>query len=878
MSISSSPTVATSNSSDTEFEKFLSLGNFELAWTRVRNSKRAEVKDRLGLMAYSIDTRVYLQSLIELIAQQKYKPQRPHILYMPKAIGLSRLMPFLSMDDRVVLQAIGNIITHNTSNLIRAHAYSRLFAAIPNANTYSDFMFENSMGNEDYPGSYVRFLEAIRSQAYISDDTWIVQTDIANFYPSISHSILKHKISAFGWLKSLPLIDILMRGLAVWTTSGETEYSDCGLPIGYETSDILANLFLLEIDQAISVSDVCTLLRFNDDMALLTLSEQQAIKSLAKLDTRLQSIKLNIQGAKTSIQKYLNVAQKNDREIQFGRLKAEIGDRLQTDIAATKAFAQQELLDFLTTLLGSKKIQDQSSFELDDLLKQYDGDFAFILYRLEKKDKRAREIALKLLESTPKRSVHCIRYLSRPFWFKDAKIKKSLENIAIGSHNPPVVRGNSLRALHLLNPKKAKRIASEWLEDKDWYIRLIGTEIIGVYSDSLSNLIGIFHSSASNIQRSVALLAAYRLLNSNQERGDILYSAEESDDKLLRTIGKYLKRTDLNFRQSSYNFINTDSEHTKVTQSLDDLLPNISTALHKFTNIELDDCLPLDTVFVNANYLSELLYKLSDIQLSDQKLFFQTASEFIREFCGSVMAKLGYTEGLINFLQLKVPNIYEKLTKILAYSASISPSDERVTLFSNPVSNFVKHADYKLLVDGLKHSIALLILELYQYLNCPPPNSLKAKADQAKQDIQIQVFFSHSTKDDPLVTDLHKRFARNKIKTWIDHIELSGGTHWEPEIKSAIENCLSMVVILTNDSIDSVQVKREWKRFIQLIQDDPNRRLYPIVGKRLTSLKTPNKPLQKFHIYDLSYRKNSKMYQEELKRLIRDLKRTSKQR
>src|SRR5687767_2759775 len=100
-------------SSEAELRHFLSIENFELAWRRIQKSPRVEVKDRLSLKIYSANTRAHLLNIIEQLSSKMYAPEPIQRIYTPKNNGTLRAFPFLSMQDRIVYQAIGNIIHIN---------------------------------------------------------------------------------------------------------------------------------------------------------------------------------------------------------------------------------------------------------------------------------------------------------------------------------------------------------------------------------------------------------------------------------------------------------------------------------------------------------------------------------------------------------------------------------------------------------------------------------------------------------------------------------------------------------------------------------------------------------------------------------------------
>jgi formylglycine-generating enzyme required for sulfatase activity len=66
----------------------------------------------------------------------------------------------------------------------------------------------------------------------------------------------------------------------------------------------------------------------------------------------------------------------------------------------------------------------------------------------------------------------------------------------------------------------------------------------------------------------------------------------------------------------------------------------------------------------------------------------------------------------------------------------------------------------------------------------------------------LRVFLCHSSKDKPIVRDLHKKLlAESWLEPWLDEKELYPGQDWNLEIEKAIEKTDVIIVCLTNDSI-----------------------------------------------------------------------------
>ena len=86
------------------------------------------------------------------------------------------------------------------------------------------------------------------------------------------------------------------------------------------------------------------------------------------------------------------------------------------------------------------------------------------------------------------------------------------------------------------------------------------------------------------------------------------------------------------------------------------------------------------------------------------------------------------------------------------------------------------------------------------------------------------------TIDSVLAQDLYNELSRNQIKTFFARKTLEGklGDSYEPIIYSALTSAKVMVVLGTKPShFEAIWVKNEWSRYLDFMQDDPQKHLIP---------------------------------------------------
>jgi retron-type reverse transcriptase len=291
----------------------LTKANFELAWNRIRNSPITTTKDRLGLKVFSQSLDVHIENLIQDIKTENYEPLSPSILYLPKKSGRLRPFALLHMRDRLVYQAMGNLLISNSYEYLKQHADVKVFSPVL-AGIDSSYVFYPSFRKGDqFEGQFLKFSKKQTELISSAEFSWKVQADIASFYPSIDHSLLVQKVSDNYWLDT-QTCNLLQKCLRVWSSQNPHYQVNKGLPIGYETSDLLASLFLNDLDRLFENHEY---LRYVDDLRIYTRTEEEGKKILNDLDMLLQKHGLVLQEAKSKIERLDDFS----LEDQFEKLK-----------------------------------------------------------------------------------------------------------------------------------------------------------------------------------------------------------------------------------------------------------------------------------------------------------------------------------------------------------------------------------------------------------------------------------------------------------------------------------------------------------------------------------------------------------------------------
>ncbi|MBI2925102.1 MAG: toll/interleukin-1 receptor domain-containing protein [Verrucomicrobia bacterium] len=73
----------------------------------------------------------------------------------------------------------------------------------------------------------------------------------------------------------------------------------------------------------------------------------------------------------------------------------------------------------------------------------------------------------------------------------------------------------------------------------------------------------------------------------------------------------------------------------------------------------------------------------------------------------------------------------------------------------------------------------------------------------------MQVFISHSHKDQRVAEELTARLAAAGVKVWLAEKEVLPGDNWSLAVGKALQRSDAMVVLLSPDAVESPDVRRE---------------------------------------------------------------------
>jgi hypothetical protein len=545
-----------------EFELFSQIENFQLAWRRISRSTRYEVKDWLGLQIYGWQE--YLDKNLEEIIERipTYQPSDVYNMFRPKGDRSLRRFAFLSMDDRLLYQALGNVlILSSYEDMIRWSDEKKIFGNIPiNPSLKSDFVFKRTFSSkhrnraERVIGQYDLFRNHVFQSRIATLDNyenpWLIKTDIHSFYPSISHRKLLKLLAERHWLKDLNLHKLLETCLKKWSYLDDTK----GLPVGYETSDYLANLYLLPLDERLSSFEVK---RYVDDFYIFVPTFEDAKRAIKIFDDCLAELGLQRNGGKT---KFLCL-----REVTAQDLEERLGQNL--------SFLAEEQSNQSTEIKRQQTLErlfDENyhfNNDVDNECKLHSVQdirtLTFTLYRLNSTNSNALAASFHILDHYPQYSLQSVTYLVKNY-HADSDVIERLRLYVNQEYETTKLKLDVL--INLIKYRGLQFFEMEVeaaLEYDDWFMKYsVLREVImhtnlAATSAEFRAVIARTKNSPNPFVQSLAIWILFNNTNNADERRELINESFYSEQSITNKLGLYLS-TRFNFRDVDFSLLRNE--------------------------------------------------------------------------------------------------------------------------------------------------------------------------------------------------------------------------------------------------------------------------------------------------------------------------------
>ena len=256
----------------------LASDNLRSAWGRVKANKGASGIDGVTIEDFPDHLRAHWGDIRHQLNIGRYRPSAVRRVEIPKEDGSKRLLGIPTVMDRVIQQAIAQVLTP---------IFDPGFSA-------SSFGFRPGRNGH----------QAIRQvQRYVKDGRTIaVDIDLAKFFDTVNHDVLMKIIGRT--IHDKALLALIGRYLRAGVLVGEhIEPSDIGTPQGGPLSPLLANILLNELDHELERRGH-RFARYADDMVVLVKTQRAGERVMQSLTRYLEGcLKLKINPAKSKVAK-----------------------------------------------------------------------------------------------------------------------------------------------------------------------------------------------------------------------------------------------------------------------------------------------------------------------------------------------------------------------------------------------------------------------------------------------------------------------------------------------------------------------------------------------------------------------------------------------
>lgn len=256
-------------------EAILAQENLQNAWAAVERNDGAAGVDRKTIDATKAHLKQHWPGIREKIMTGYYQPAAVRAVEIPKASGGSRLLGIPTVQDRLLQQAINQILSAVFEEKMSPHSYG----------------FRPNRSAHD---------AVTAARGYVTQGkSWVVDIDLKSFFDQVNHDRLMNRVSQeVSDKRVLKLIGRYLRA-PMRHADGRQEKRRRGTPQGGPLSPLLANIYLDPLDKELEKRGI-SFVRYADDIALFLSSERSAQRTLESIKTwLLKHLALEVNEAKS---------------------------------------------------------------------------------------------------------------------------------------------------------------------------------------------------------------------------------------------------------------------------------------------------------------------------------------------------------------------------------------------------------------------------------------------------------------------------------------------------------------------------------------------------------------------------------------------------
>lgn len=251
------------------------------AWKKVKANRGSGGIDGVTIKEYAKNEQENVLELLEKLKAKEYKPTPVRRVYIPKKDGKKRPLGIPTLEDRIVQQALTDILMPK----------------------YEKLVFHNwSMGYR--PGRGVESALQVIIKNIELGRNWIYDCDIKGFFDNIPHKKLMkvlNKVIADG-----TVLDLIWSWLKCgYMEDGKYYNAKAGQPQGGVISPLLANVYLNELDWELHKAKIY-FVRYADDFLLFCETEEEVTRAGNIAKSVIESLGLEVAMNKTKVVDFKN--------------------------------------------------------------------------------------------------------------------------------------------------------------------------------------------------------------------------------------------------------------------------------------------------------------------------------------------------------------------------------------------------------------------------------------------------------------------------------------------------------------------------------------------------------------------------------------------
>ena len=258
-------------------EKILSKENLNKAYKQVYKNKGASGVDGVTVDELFLYIEEHKEEILWKIRNRKYRPQPVRRVLIPKENGKMRKLGIPSVIDRVLQQAIVQVLTP---------------------------IYEKQFSDNSYGFRPDRCCEqaVIKALEFFNDGyDWIVDIDLQSFFDEVNQDKLMAIIHRT--IKDDDVISLIRKFLQSGVMeNGVLQATNKGTPQGGNLSPLLSNIMLNELDKELEARGL-HFVRYADDCLIMVKSEKAAnrvMESITTFITKKLGLKVNIEKSKVA--------------------------------------------------------------------------------------------------------------------------------------------------------------------------------------------------------------------------------------------------------------------------------------------------------------------------------------------------------------------------------------------------------------------------------------------------------------------------------------------------------------------------------------------------------------------------------------------------